>query len=289
MKGILLAGGAGTRLYPITISISKQIIPVYDKPMIYYPLTTLMLAGIKDILIISTPEDIPRFEMLLGDGKQWGISLSYAVQEKPEGLPQAFTIAQDFIKDSHVALILGDNFFFGHGLPEQIRSAIDKNTGATIFTHYVSDPERFGVVSFKSDGTIEGIEEKPLKPKSNYAVTGLYLYDSKVVDHVAGLKLSERGELEISDLNITYLNENNLRVELIGRGIIWLDAGTPAALETASSYVHAAENLQYLRIACPEEVAYETGFIDHNQLRKLADPIKSSPYGAYLLSLLKSI
>jgi len=286
-KGIILAGGSGTRLYPLTLVTNKHLLPIFDKPMIYYPLTTLMLCGIDDILIISTPADVPLFEKLLGDGSQWGIRLSYACQSEPEGIPQAFTIGRDFIDGNQVALILGDNFFFGHGLPEQARNAINNNVGATIFSHHVNDPQRFGVISFGTDGSIKGIDEKPAHPKSNHAITGLYLYDFDVVERVSTLKPSARGELEITDLIMTYLNENRLQVEMLGRGITWLDVGTPDALAKATNYVHSIENLQYLRIACPEEVAYQSGFINSDQLSALAEPIKSSPYGAYLLSLLE--
>ncbi len=286
-KGIILAGGSGTRLHPLTLVTNKHLLPIFDKPMIYYPLTTLMLGGIDDILIISTLEDLPRFETLLDDGSQWGISLSYAAQPEPGGIPQAFTIGRDFLDGAQVALILGDNFFFGHGLPEQVRNAIKNNTGATIFSHYVNDPQRFGVINFGPDGALLDIEEKPTQPKSNHAVTGLYIYDCDVVERVSALKPSARGELEITDLNSAYLSESRLNVELLGRGITWLDVGTSDALAKATNYVHSIENLQYLRIACPEEVAYQRGYIDHHQLRSLAESIKSSPYGAYLLSLLE--
>lgn len=283
-KGIILAGGSGSRLHPLTLVTNKHLLPIFDKPMIYYPLTTLMLGGIRDILIISTPEDLPRFERLLGDGRRWGINLSYAEQPSPDGLPQAFLLGEDFIDGDRVGLILGDNIFYGHALPDAVRRATT-NTVATVFAHTVRDAERFGVVEFDPSGRAVSIEEKPKIPKSNYAVTGLYFYGPDVCDVARGLKPSARGELEISDLNGIYLARGELMVERLGRGITWLDAGTPEALATAGQFVQTIESLQNTRIACPEEVAFRMGFIGREELMALAKPVAKSPYGSYLLDL----
>jgi glucose-1-phosphate thymidylyltransferase len=285
MKGIVLAGGSGTRLYPITRALSKQLLPVYDKPMVYYPLSTLMLAGIRDILIITTPEDRAQFERLLGDGGQWGIRLSYAVQPRPEGLAQAFLIGADFIANDRVALVLGDNVFFGHGLPEILQRAAARATGATIFAYQVRDPERYGVVSFDSAGRALTIAEKPANPASRWAVTGLYFYDTEVVRHAREVRPSARGELEITDLNMRYLAAGALHVELMGRGFAWLDTGTFDALIDAGTFVHTLEARQGMKIACPEEVAYQMGFITRDDLIKLAHALTKSGYGDYLLQL----
>jgi len=285
MKGIILAGGSGTRLHPMTLVTSKQLLPVYDKPMIYYPLTTLMLAGIREVLIISTPHDLPLFQSLLGDGNQWGMALSYAPQPKPEGLAQAFIIGAKFVEGGPSALILGDNIFFGHGLPTLLANARSRASGATIFAYKVSDPERYGVVSFKESGRAESIEEKPKQPKSNFAVTGLYFYDSQVVDLAAGIRPSARGELEITDLNKNYLDRGQLAVELMGRGFTWLDAGTPDSLLTAAEFVSVLERRQGVRIACPEEIAFGQGFIDRGQLAKLGEAMVKSDYGRYVLEI----
>lgn len=285
-KGIILAGGSGTRLYPVTMAVSKQLLPVYDKPMIYYPLTTLMLAGIDDILIISTPQDTPRFQELLGDGRQWGISLSYGVQPSPDGLAQAFTIGRDFIGNQPSALILGDNIYFGHDFEAQLRQAADRVQGATVFAYHVQDPERYGVVEFDKQGRAVSIEEKPSQPKSNYAVTGLYFYDNTVCDLAAEIRPSARGELEITDLNSAYLAQGQLHVEVMRRGMAWLDTGTHDSLLVAGQFIATIQHRQGLKVACPEEIAFRKGYIDASQLEALAQPLRKNDYGQYLLRLL---
>ena len=287
MKGIVLAGGSGTRLYPITRSISKQLLPIYDKPMIYYPLSTLMLAGIRDILVITTPEDRSQFERLLGAGSQWGIRISYAEQSRPEGLAQAFLIGADFIGRDRVALVLGDNIFFGQGLSQLLKRAADRSAGATIFAYQVSDPERYGVVAFDGSGRAIAIEEKPKKPSSNWAVTGLYFYDNDVVRHAAAVRPSWRNELEITDVNMLYLAAGSLNVELMGRGFAWLDTGTFESLIDAGTFVQTLEKRQGMKIACPEEIAYRMGFITREQVVSLAKSLEKSGYGGYLLNILE--
>ena len=282
MKGILLAGGSGTRLYPLTKTTSKQLLPVYDKPMIYYPLSTLMLFGIKDILIISTPEDTPRFRELFRDGSQFGISLSYAVQPSPDGLAQAFIIGADFIGDDSVAMVLGDNIFAGHGLKKRLRNAASQESGATVFGYYVDDPERFGIVEFDKNGKAISIEEKPAHPKTNYCVTGLYFYDNRVVEYAKNLKPSARGELEITDLNRIYLESGELNVELLGQGFTWLDTGTHDSLVDATNFVYTMEKHQHRKIACLEEIAYLNGWIDKEQIMKSYEVLKKNQYGEYL-------
>jgi glucose-1-phosphate thymidylyltransferase len=285
-KGIILAGGSGTRLHPATLSISKQLLPVYDKPMIYYPLSTLMLAGIRDILVISTPQDTPRFQQLLGDGERWGLSIQYAVQPSPDGLAQAILIGEKFIGNDLCALVLGDNIFYGHNLDKLLGSAMERKKGGTVFAYHVHDPERYGVAEFDADGKVISLEEKPEKPKSNYAVTGLYFYDADVVSLAKDLKPSPRGELEITDLNLAYMNAGKLNVEIMGRGMAWLDTGTHDSLLEAATFIETIEKRQGLKVACPEEIAYRTGLISAEQVRRLAEPLKKNGYGQYLFGLL---
>lgn len=285
-KGIVLAGGSGTRLYPVTQSICKQLLPVYDKPMIYYPLATMMLAGMRDICIISTPQDTPRLEQLLGDGSKWGLNLHYIVQDKPEGIAQAFTLGADFIGDDDCALVLGDNVYYGHDLADMMRDADNNKEGATVFAYPVSDPERYGVVAFDENGKALSIEEKPLKPKSRYAITGLYFYDNQVVEIARNLKPSARGELEITDVNQAYLDNGQLNVQVMGRGMAWLDTGTHDSLLDASMFIQTLEQRQGLKVMCPEEIAYRMGYINVEQLEQLAQPLLKSGYGKYLLNII---
>ncbi len=286
-KGIILAGGSGTRLHPLTISVSKQLMPVYDKPMIYYPLSTLMLTGIQDILIITTPQDVDSFQRLLGDGSKWGMNLQYAIQPSPDGLAQAFIIGEEFIGKDSVTLVLGDNIFYADGLPERLQHVSQQEKGATVFGYWVNDPERYGVVAFNNEGKATSIEEKPEKPKSHYAVTGLYFYDNDVVDIAKSIKPSPRGELEITDVNNAYLQRGDLTVEQLSRGTAWLDTGTTSSLLGAATFIRVIEERQGLKIACPEEIAYSLGFISTDELQKIAEPLVKSGYGQYLLNLLK--
>jgi glucose-1-phosphate thymidylyltransferase len=288
VKGIVLAGGSGTRLYPLTLAVSKQLLPVYDKPMVYYPVSTLMLAGIRDILVISTPHDLPRFDELLGDGSQWGVDFHYAEQPRPEGLAQAFIIGREFVGSDNVSLVLGDNIFYGQGFGELLERAVSREDGATVFGYYVRDPERYGVVEFDRGGTVLSIEEKPERPRSHYAVTGLYFYDNQILDIAAGLEPSARGELEITDANLEYLYREQLRVEVMGRGMAWLDAGTHESLLQSANFIETLELRQGLKIGCPEEIAYRRGYIGAEQLERLALTMNKNSYGQYLLELLGS-
>ncbi|MFC5526989.1 glucose-1-phosphate thymidylyltransferase RfbA [Rhodanobacter ginsengisoli] len=286
-KGIILAGGSGTRLYPITRAVSKQLLPVYDKPMIYYPLAALMLAGIREILLINTPHEQEMFQRLLGDGSQWGLDIRYAVQPSPDGLAQAFTIGRDFIDGKPSCLVLGDNIFYGHGFTERLKRAAARDHGATVFGYWVKDPERYGVAEFDATGKVVGLEEKPARPKSHYAVTGLYFYDARVCDYAAALKPSSRGELEITDLNRCYLDDDSLHLEQLGRGFAWLDTGTHESLMEAGNYIETIENRQGLKVCCPEEIAHLNGWIDDEQLLRLAEPLAKTGYGQYLQNLLR--
>ncbi len=287
MKGIILAGGSGTRLYPITMSVSKQLLPIYDKPMIYYPLSTLMLAGMREVLVITTPQDQAQFQRLLGDGSQYGLRLDYAAQPSPDGLAQAFVIGREFVGADHVALVLGDNIFYGHGLPDDLRRAAERREGATVFAYQVRDPERYGVVEFNADGRAISLEEKPQSPRSHWAVTGLYFYDNRVLDVAKSLKPSSRGELEITDVNKTYLEWNDLHVEKLGRGIAWLDTGTHESLQQASSFIQALQERQGLMVACLEEIAYHLGWITASDVARIAEPMKKNDYGGYLMRMLE--